>query len=231
MDLAIRRQAALWKRWQPWLGLFLVIVLAANALSGIALRLDIGVFQQLRTYLKYGEHFENGVTFGQDVFSIAALSLALFLWSWTSAFALASLSGRAFWLTAPLFYVVVVDSFFIRLILSGAFILAHPNRMLLHIFLNLLPLGFAKIVFLSALLWGARQGLRRSTLEIYAAVTLAITVVILTALVAWTGNWYETAHETWSSGTWHVVPWTTRLPPLFLVSLPALYLLVTSVLS
>ncbi|HWF46767.1 MAG TPA: hypothetical protein VG168_07160 [Bryobacteraceae bacterium] len=226
--LVIRRQLALWKSWQPWLALLGVAGTSAVVLSEILFRLRVAANLQLDTYLRYGVHYETGVTARQDIESLFCLAVALFVWSWVGGFVLAALSRRSLWITAALFYLVAFDSFRARLILEGSLVVK-PGAPLPLIALGwLLPLNPANLMFLFALVWGACTGLRERVLGLRQAGTWAVFVVVLTALVMWTGGWYETAHEAWSGGLWHGVPWPTRLFPLLLVSWPVGYMLATS---
>jgi hypothetical protein len=70
-------------------------------------------------YYKYGVHFGTLLTPQQDVAFLLCLGVALIVWSWTCGFVLGSPSGRAVCLTWSVFYLVVLDSRWVRFILSG----------------------------------------------------------------------------------------------------------------
>jgi hypothetical protein len=224
LGLVIRRQAALWKGWRPWAAVLGLVGITAAFLSEIAFGLDVTVGQQLQTYSHYGVHLDTGLTVGEDIVCMVCLSLALFSWSWLNGFALGSLSGRAIWLTGALFYLVALDFYPTRLLLSGNATL-HNARLASIILQVLLPLSPSRILFSLAAIWGVSQGLRRRTLVFRQSLILAAAIVILTSLVTWTSGWYETAHETWSGGVWRGVPWKTRLLPSAMVSWPIGYML------
>jgi hypothetical protein len=227
LSLVVRRQAALWRDWRPWLALVGLVGAVAAVLSEIAFKLDVDISQQAQAYSHYGVRVDTGLAAGQDIVHLACLSAALFLWSWVSGFVLGSLSGRAIWLTGALFYLVILDSFTARLLISGnaTFRNAHVAGIIVGM---LVPLDTFRASFLVFAIWGVRRGLWLRALEVRPTVILAVAVVILTSLVTWTSGWYETAHETWSGGVWRGAPWQTRVLPLALVSWPVGYMLATA---
>jgi hypothetical protein len=224
LDLIVRRQVGLWAGWQPWLALLGIACLAGVPLSRIAFRLNVDLGQQLMAYYKYGVHFGNLLTPQQDITFLLCLAVALIVWSWTCGFVLGSLSGRAVWLTWSVFYLVVLDSTWVRFILSGNMILRDPQPLRLLIAATL-PLSPATFLFSVSSVWGAFLGVRRRVLPLRAVYVLASAITIFTILTTWMSGWYETAHEEWSGGAWHGVAWPVRLLPFVLASWPVAYLL------
>jgi hypothetical protein len=227
LGLIVRRQAALWTLWRPWLALSGVSCLAGAPLSRIAFRLNVDLGQQLMAYHKYGVRFETGVTAQQDLAFLLCLAAALLGWSWTCGFVLGSLSGRALWLTWPVFYLVVLDSAWARFVLAGNIILRNPQPLGL-LMAATLPLSVAALLFLFPAIFGVLVGLRRRVLRVRHTYVLGSVIAALTILATWTSGWYETAHEVWSGGLWPGVSWPVRLLPFLLVSWPAAYLLATA---
>jgi hypothetical protein len=215
-------------------------------LSAVAFNLRVGIDHRLLRYLQSGTyHPENGVTVRQEIVFVLCLALALFAWTWTSCFVLAALSRRALWLTGLIFYIVVLNSFLARLVVSGAISTKYPiigdrAYALPVVFLAfLLPLSPSKLLFLLGAVWGARSGVRGGALGLWQATIWALSVMVVTALIMWTGGWYEESHslilpwvgttpESWRGGVWHAGPWPTHLLPLLLVSWPAVYMLAAS---
>lgn len=224
LDLIVRRQVGLWAGWQPWLALLGIACLAGLPLSRIAFRLNVDLGQQLMAYYTYGVHFGTLLTLQQDMEWLLCLAVALVVWSWTCGFVLGSLSGRAVWLTWSVFYLIVLDSTWIRLVLSGNVILRDPQPLRLLIAATL-PLSPATFLFSVSAVWGAFLGVRRRALPLRAVYVLASAITIFTILTTWMSGWYETAHEEWSGGAWHGVAWPMRLLPFVLVSWPVAYLL------
>jgi hypothetical protein len=224
LGLIVRRQVGLWAGWQPWLALLGIACLAGVPLSRIAFRLNVDLGQQLMAYYTYGVHFGTLLTSQQDMAWLLCLAVALILWSWTCGFVLGSLSGRGVWLTWSVFYLMVLDSALVRFILSGNMILRDPQPLRL-LMVATLPLNPATFLFSLSALWGAFMGVRRRVLSLRAAYVLASAIAIFTILTTWMSGWYETAHEEWSGGAWHVVAWPVRMLPFVLASWPVAYLL------
>ncbi|PYT24947.1 MAG: hypothetical protein DMG57_26865 [Acidobacteria bacterium] len=227
LGLIVRRQAGLWTVWRPWLALLGISGLAGVPLSRIAFSLNVDLGQQLMAYLKYGVHFETGVTPRQDMAFLLCLAVALLFWSWTCGFVLGSLSGRAVWLTWFVFYLIVQDSAWARLVLSGN-IIVRDRRPLPLLMAAILPLSIATFLFSLSALCGMYLGVRRRALPLRPAYLLASAITILTILATWTSGWYETAHEIWSGGAWRGVSWPKRQLPFVLAGWPAAYLLATA---
>jgi hypothetical protein len=219
LGLVVRRQAAFWKDWHPWLALVCLVGLAGVLLSELAFQFDGEILTQVRTYWRHGVHYGTGLSVGEDAVCLLCLFLAVFAWSWTSGFVLGSLSGRATWLTGTLFCLVVHSSYVLRL----------PGVQLSRIFLNLiLPMSIPMLPFLIGAIWGMNSGVRMRVLDLRHALLLAAVIAILTLLVTWTGGWYETVREVWSEGAWQGIPWPRRLLPLATVSWPVAYMLATA---
>jgi hypothetical protein len=229
LGLVVRRQAALWRDWHPWLALFGIAGLTGAILSQIAFSFDAALGQQLRTYSHYGVHFETGLTLSQDIVYSICIASALLAGSWASGFVLGSLSGRAIWFTGALFCLVVVDWQWAEFVLSGNLIYRDMSLMILMRVVNKLhPSSISSLlIFLPAAL-GVRRGLRGRTLGFRRALILAAAFATLTALVLWTGGWYESAHEVLSVGVWRGNPWHLRLLPLALLSWPVGYIFATA---
>jgi hypothetical protein len=225
LDLVLHRQIELWAEWRPWLALLGIACLAGVALSGIVFRLNTDLGQQLMAYFIYGVHFGTLLTPQQDIAFLICLAAAILVWSWTCGFVLGSLSGRALWLTWSVFYFIVLDSRWVRFVLSGNIILRNVRPLQLLVALTL-PLNIATLLFSLSGLCGAFLGFRRRVLPLRSAYILASAITILTILTTWMSGWYETAHEVSSGGAWPGVSWPMRLLPFVLVSSPVAYLLI-----
>src|SRR5262249_43502378 len=157
----------------------------------------------------YGVHYDTGVTAAQDIFALACSALAISLWFWISSYVLGSLSGRTIWITAPLFYFVIVNAYWLRLVFSGTITIR--NAKLPIILLSaLLPHNFPVLLFLPAGIWGIRRSLQPRALSRRQVLFLVAAIAVLTAFMIWTGGWYEAARQNWSEGAWRPVPWHTR---------------------
>lgn len=224
LGLVARRQAMLWKNWQPWLALVGLVLIAGDTLRPVALRIVGSVGFQLWSCTVEENRLNNGLTPGEEAFLLLSFFLALFLWSWTWGFVLGSLSGRVLRITGALFCAMM----FAPLIQGLRFLkFSAAPEMLLPQLLLLLILALNPLF---PLLAGARQGLKLRKIDRNQARLLAATVTLLTIFVTWTGGWYGIAHETWSHGQWRgAVPlWPQRLAQLLVLAWPALYMVLTA---
>ena len=225
LGLIVRRQFGLWLSWRPWLALFGVSCLAGLSLSRIVFRLNVDLY-------KYAAGYATSLTARQEVAFLLLLAGAVIVWSWTCGFVLGSLSGRAVWLTWSVFYFVVLDSAFARFVLAGNIILRDPRThetpldsiqgTLRLLMVTTLPLSIAALLFLFPALIGAFVGVRRRILAVHHAALIGSVNTALTILTTWSTGWYDPAHL---PARWPLVPWSTRVLPFLLASLPAAYLL------
>jgi len=227
LGLIARRQIGIWKQWQPWLALLGVVCLAGVPLSRILFRFNVDLSQQLMAYQQYGVHFGTLLAPQQDMAFLLCLAVALLVWLWTCGFVLGSLSGRAIWFTGSAFYLMVLDSTWVRFALSGNIILRNAGLLRLFVAATV-PLNIATLLFLLSGLCGALLGMHRRVLPLRAVYVLASVITILTILTTWMSGWYETAHETWSGGAWRGASLLMGLLPFVLVNWPVAYLLATA---
>lgn len=113
VGLVVRRQAALWMDWRPWLALVGVVVPLGLLLSHVsrwwadssAIYAWLYVNNWIWAYL-------DSPGARRDLFTVSANffinCVTLAGWSWASGFVLACLSRRTVWLTGTLLCVVVV---------------------------------------------------------------------------------------------------------------------------
>ena len=226
LGLVIRRQLTAWSHWGPWAALLGVAGLAGFFLSGSLARVETRIFIQIRTYLHYGVAYEpGGVSVAQQVTYSATALLSMLLWSWACGFVLASLSGRAFWLTSFLFYCVVRDSAAIRMALAGNLVLKHGIGVTM--LFRLLPVEPVLIAILFALALGSRSG-GKGTLNPKARLCLTAVGLVSVLLVAWMESWFEAGVAHWSGQPYHpasliyrVLPWLAGAWPVFSIPLCA----------
>jgi hypothetical protein len=199
LGLIARRQASLWRLWQPWVALVGAALLAGGAIRAIGWRLAADLAMQISTYAKYGVRFENGLTATQETVVLLCLAAALAGWSWTCGFAMGSLAGRAVWIPGAVFGVVMLNG---------------PR--------------IAVLLLIPALM-GARAGVRRRVLPAGAAGAVAAAILTITVLVIRTGGWYAHAHEVWSGGLWRGQPPSVPAWQLLAAGWPAMWLLTAAI--
>jgi hypothetical protein len=216
MGFVVRRQAALWKDWHPWLALAGLVGVAGVLLSEIALQFDLAIV-----------HFGTELSVGRDTVYLVCLFLALFSWSWAGGFLLGFFSGGATWLTGTLFCLVIHS--WPQMVLLRLGRRASLGTELWEVVLNLLfMMSIPTLPFLLAAIWGMNRGLQNCTIPFRQAILLAAAVAILTFLVTWTTGWDKSVPHVWNDGAWHPMPWPGRLLPLATVSWPVAYMLATS---
>src|SRR5712692_2650362 len=140
LGLIVRRQAALWIAWRPWLALATLVVPLGLLLSlasrwwadGSAIYAWLYVNNWTSAYLDSPGSRLELARHGAELL-LAFVTLAC--WSWTSGFVLGSLSRRAIWVSGSLF----------SLVLFGEFFIAAPQRSDQHT--AVFSLTFYRVVF------------------------------------------------------------------------------------
>lgn len=210
LGLIMRRQAAWWNRWQPWLALFGIV-------GPVTLMLFLFLLSLTRTYDLYlwivgnYQHFDpamldqTGLTVPRGVAIMVRHSLLLLGWSWTAGFALASLSRR----------VILVNGMLVCGIIAALLLVAlntapPPKPLLL--------LSLVALLLATPLLGGTIQGLRKERLSPRPALLLAVAIALLTALSIWNAGW-------WRGGPWN----NLQLALSLLLCWPAAYIATSAV--
>jgi hypothetical protein len=185
--LVVRRQAALWLGWRPWLALF-TIAIPLGFLLSIASRWSAEtIFAHLWLYVRLGEVSYLAVPgWRRDVIAMTTTFLvscaALAAWSWTLGFALARLSRGAWFTLAVVALTIVLGT-------TG--------------FTTTVPLGDRRVDPLFALTagsiltpilrvylvlgpawWGLRRGRARISLGSSRAIAITVAAAALTALAS-----------------------------------------------
>ena len=170
LGLVIRREAALWTNWRPWLAAFGLALPSSFLLMGFSLSVS-RAYQQLEDGTI---HHATGLSVGPGLPLFLCNVLLLVVWSWTGGFVVGSVSRRTVWVSAAL-------SFAPCLFCLERFRVENLSRLCL-------------LLFLPAALWGARRGLQVVQIKPGAAVALAVgvtalTVPLLSSSGAWIPNW------------------------------------------
>jgi hypothetical protein len=185
--LVVRRQAALWLGWRPWIALLTIVVPLGFLLSIASRWFAETIFAHLWLYVRLGELSYLAVPgWRRDVIAMTTTFLvscaALAAWSWTLGFALARLS-RGAWFT------LAVVALTILLGTTG--------------FTTTVPLGDRRVDPLFALTagsiltpilrvylvlgpawWGLRRGRARMSLGSSRAIAITVAAAALTALAS-----------------------------------------------
>ena len=219
LGLVARRQAGLWNDWQPWLALLgiaapfgVLLSQFSSSLSGISaiylwMYWDNGRVADLET---------PGVRrmLAGDLEGFALMALALIAWSWTSGFALGTLSRRTLWINASLFGLALLAP--LAYVPSGTTLGRHTFNA------PVFALGFYSVVWprigqfalvLLPAIWGVRRAHRRGALRLPSALVWAVVVGTLTEL---------------HPSIWAGSPVRPLLLLRVLLTWPAMYLVVTA---
>lgn len=186
LGLVIRRQAALWKNWRPWLAAFGLALPSTLLLMGFS----VSISQSYQRFINPKILSVTGLTVGPGFWLLICHVLLLIGWSWAGGFTVGSLSRRTVWVTAVL-------SSLPCLFCLERFHIGSLSR-------------FCLLLFLLPAIWGVRQGLRMTRIKLSSAIVLAVTVTALT-IPAWNsrGAWLPNWALSWPA--WYLVA-TSRRP-------------------
>jgi hypothetical protein len=186
LGLVLRRQAALWTHWRPWVALLGVVVP-----FGILLSLVCRWWAESSATTFY--LYANGWTWAYLESPGARLDLvrngagvildclALICWSWTSGFVLGSLSRRTLWVNRALFCLLLFGELLAVRHQHNPY---NPLVWSLTFYSLMLPvLAPAVLVFLPSLS-GMRNALRLTTLPPLQTMLWAVAIATLTGLAA-----------------------------------------------
>jgi hypothetical protein len=195
LGLVVRRHAALWRNWRPWLAGFGLALPASFLLMGVSLSVTNGY--QLCAWLLRNYHLfdpkllrETGLTVGPEIRFFFCQFLLLVGVAWTGGFVVGRLSRRTLWASALLCLSPC-------LFCLARFRIPEMSRVSL-------------LLFLLPAIWGAWFGLRAVRIEVGPAVVVAIAN---TALMV--GVW-SVAHAWSTSGLW-MANWLLLWPAWYLV--------------
>jgi hypothetical protein len=168
--LILRRQAAPWFAFEPWLALLTVVIPIGVLLSYASRSWAEGAAENILLYGRLWDFsYLANPGWRADLISVAtrmaAAWLALIGWSWTSGFVLSRLSRSTVWLTVVMLCVVVVMA------TSGTNTIAHLHRhhepsLHHHITFTVFPRLLRMFLVMLPLVWGARWGARRHALRV-----------------------------------------------------------------
>lgn len=213
LGLVVWRQVLIWTDWRPWFGLIAIVGISGFCLSRMFGQVSLNIFQQLSAWRHFGVHYNVGVTSFRDVIIyIGCLSGAIFCWTAINTYVLKGFSGRAFWFTVLLFYVIVHGAAMAWEIFSGqAVIRGNPPW---WAFLIPVPPIYpvALLLFVLPAICGTRRRLR-------GIVPLTVIFTIAAALL---GEYHSHDLERLSGGAFRPAGWTTTIAPYLLVSWPVL---------
>jgi hypothetical protein len=160
VGLVLLQQAQLWRSWRPWIALIGIAGIAGAALGRLLFAFSVALGLEISAWSHY-QVFMNDATLGEVIFRQICFLLITSAGSWTIAYVLGRVSRAAVWLTAPVLYIMVLESFPAWLFYTGH-IRGSRSPILMLIMGALFPVNFPALAgFLVPAFLGLRRGLRR----------------------------------------------------------------------
>ena len=181
--LVLRRQLGFWKQWKPWFVLAAIVIPVCPLLAKLSDQLGQSLFPNLVMWLNHGMSYETGVSSGALLTAFCFRSAALVTWSWTSAFALGTLSRKTAWANGILFF----------LLCAVCGILWSTPSAWIAVCVKFL------VVLLPAYC-GLHQSSRSPEFTFRWMVPLAAWTATIGCLAFWTQGWGDAAMDNWSHG-------------------------------
>jgi hypothetical protein len=184
LGLVIRRQAALWKDWRPWLALLLVVAPFGMLLSLVCREWAEGSATTFYLYVNgwtWGYLASPGARLDLAQYSAGTLlsGLTLICWSWTSGFVIGSLSRRAVWVIGVLFCLVLFGELLAVRQHHNPY---NPEVWSLTFYSVMLPPIARTVLVLLPSLWGMHKALRLTTLPPLQTTLWAVAIATMTGL-------------------------------------------------
>jgi hypothetical protein len=192
VGLVVRRQLSPWKEWSPWFALIAIIIPLCPLLARLSAELNHGIWPSLWMKLHHGISYQTGISPSTLICGLCFQGLALMTWSWTSGFALGTLSRRAIWVCATLFFA------FYLACASGDWLFSVGYSWLTG--WAWLPLLVNFLVVLFPAYFGIRC--RRTLLNLTSVRMglVSLWTITIGGLALWTQGWHPTAMSHWSRG-------------------------------
>lgn len=215
LGLVMRRQLRVWKEWKPWFAVVAIILPVCPLLATLCTELGMGIWPGLITWLHHGPSYDTGLSPVAFWVAICFRATALVTWSWTSGFALGTLSRRTIWVSGVVFF-----GFYVVLANAG-----QPFSIKLCWLTGMVWL-LLSIDFLCVLL-PAYSGIHHSSkvlsIKFPRIVLLAIWTMTIGGLTLWAQGWNQAARDNWSRGgsaltllqlAQHADPWKAGMTEL-----------------
>ncbi len=186
LGLIARRQIRAWTEWRPWVG-FVGLVVPLGMMLSIVSRSWTGAISAWFYVNNWTWAYLDSPGARRDlahaIGNVCLGYLTLIVWSWTTGFALGSLSRRAIWINGPLFCLVLFGGT-LGSTTAGLHNPGNAAVFSLTFYRVALPLIVRTVLIVLPALWGMRNGFRLTTLRVPQAIVCAVLVATLTALTA-----------------------------------------------
>jgi hypothetical protein len=162
LGLVVRRQLLRWRSWRPWFATFLLALPAGYLL--ISVSMSVVCTSERLMGMKVGHWAPTG---HEGFLMLLCHIFLLITWSWTSGFAVGTLSPRT---------------------LCSTIAVCSVNFVLYEIHLRMGPVSpYYSLLFVAPAIWGVLQGKRASRLSLGPAFVLSATMAVL-MFFAWFNN-------------------------------------------
>ena len=198
LGLVVRRQAALWKGWRPWLA-FVGLGAPIGLLIGLFSR-HVAAGSAVISWMYLDNWTWTYVTNAGARLDLVRNSAAIFneyvtviCWSWASGFALGSLSRRAIPISGALFCLVVLLAETVQEPARLYNEHGDPNSAVfsLTFYRLIFPLILLAFLVLLPAVWGMRQGLQLTPFPLLLrAILWTFAIVTIAALTSRNWGWY-----------------------------------------
>ena len=227
--LVLRRQAALWVDWRPWLALVGLVGVVCPVLWVISSEVTAPIFMDIRTYWRVGSLYSSGLTIREEFYISLMRAAGLFVWSWTSGFVLSRLAGKTIWILGMLYFLLWTFPLPLTLVFAiGSPRVRSDDVPLLLVLVALQASGYV-CLFVYPSINGMRHSLKGKQVAGMNALCLTAIVFCLIGLATWMGGWQGAAVTRWSGSAWDASPgWPSRLLFYSVLAWPAIYLLFTA---
>ena len=173
LGLVVRREAALWKTWRPWVAGFGVALPSSFLLMGASLTVTWSYMRLLCPELLA----KASLTRPSGLLVLLCQGLLLTGWSWTGGFVVGSVSRRTLWASTLLCYSPC-------LFCLSRFGIGSLSR-------------YSLLLFLLPAIWGVYQGLRWSNVKWRVAVAIAVGITAL-MIPSWSNGAWHWRPSVWS---------------------------------
>jgi hypothetical protein len=191
--LVVRRRLSPWKEWSPWFALIAIIIPLCPLLARLSTELNHGIWPSLWMKLHHGIFYQTGISPSTLVCGWCFQGLALMTWSWTSGFALGTLSRRAaVWVNATLFFAFYLACASGDWLFSAGFSWFSGWAWL--------PLLVNFLFVLFPAYFGIRCGPTFLNLTLSRMGLILLWTITIGGLSLWTQGWYPAAMSNWSRG-------------------------------
>jgi len=187
LGLVVRRQAALWKDWRPWLGFFGLALPLGLLLSFSAFIVDGACDLYLwiaRNYATIEPRTleESGLALRHGIVKIIAGSLLLVSWSRISGFVLGTLSRGAMWVNRTAFCLTLASVAFAEISRNHPYLYSVAGWVLpLTFYTVILPLLLLTALVLIPSLYGIHQSRHSAVPDLRISVLWTVSIVVLAA--------------------------------------------------